>query len=64
MVVVLSALLVCGAIFGRSAHPHFWWEHVPGFFALFGLVGCVALALIAKALSTPLLHRDEDYYGD
>ena len=37
------------------------WENLPGFYPLYGFVGCVVLVLIAKWMRT-FLMRDEDYY--
>lgn len=38
-------------------------EKIPGFYALFGFVACVALVLAAK-LMRRVLMRAEDYYDD
>lgn len=37
------------------------WEHLWGFYGIFGFVACVALVLAAKALRK-ILMRPEDYY--
>jgi hypothetical protein len=37
------------------------WESLPGFYALFGFIGCVLLVIIAKWLRT-LLMRPTNYY--
>lgn len=47
----------------RESHGHFIWYSVPGFFALFGLAGCVAIVLFAKWLGHWLQKKD-DYYED
>ncbi|HDJ23564.1 MAG TPA: hypothetical protein ENF17_06725 [Candidatus Aminicenantes bacterium] len=39
-----------------------WWLRIPGFFILFGLVGCLFLIIGAKALGQAGLLKDEDYY--
>ena len=59
-----AALLVAAVLFGRSHHPHFWWEHVPGVWAAIGYGGCWLLVLFAKGLVRRLLERDEIYYGN
>jgi hypothetical protein len=43
-------------------HGEFWWSHVPGFFALFGFAGCLAVVAVAKLVLAPWLQRDEEYY--
>ena len=42
----------------HSSHP---WETIPGFYALFGFIGCVLLVIIAKGLRR-LLMRPTNYY--
>jgi len=41
---------------------HMPWEKWPGFYAVYGLVACVILVLVAKYVLRPLVKRDEDYY--
>ncbi len=36
-------------------------EGIPGFYAIYGFVGCVLLVLLAKELRK-IVMRDEDYY--
>ena len=36
--------------------------HIPGFFALLGFLGCVAIILISKWLGRFWLQRRENYY--
>ena len=45
----------------RSGIKH-WWEGIPGFFAIFGVVFCVLIVLISKALGHYWLQRKENYY--
>ena len=64
---VLYSLYVCCAILPiidflyhrHSLHP---WESWPGFYAVYGFVGCVLLVLIAQLLRW-LVKRPENYYG-
>ncbi len=39
-----------------------WWQQVPGFFALFGLVFCLVIVIVSKLLGHFWLQRKEDYY--
>jgi len=41
---------------------HMPWEDWPGFYAMYGLVACVILVLVAKYVLRPLAERKEDYY--
>lgn len=58
---IVLALLVLPDFF---MHKHTLFssvEAVPGFYALFGFVSCVAIILISKLLGF-VLKKDEDYY--
>ena len=59
---VLCALLV-GIDLVYHKHWHFSFEKWPGFFAVFGFVACVGLAVAARGLRV-LLKRREDYYDE
>ena len=58
----LCALLLVVDFFVHRhiSHPY---EALPGFYPLYGFIGCVLLVVIAKWLRT-LLMRGEDYYKD
>jgi len=43
-------------------HPHFFWEKIPVFDAVFGFIGCIVIILGSKALGHAWLQKDEDYY--
>ena len=45
-------------------HAHTAAEHLPGFWAVFGLVGCVVLILVSKAFGHAGIMQREDYYDD
>ena len=42
-------------------HTEFRWEGLPGFYPVYGFVGCVILVFAAKWMRT-FLMRPEDYY--
>jgi protein-S-isoprenylcysteine O-methyltransferase Ste14 len=42
-------------------HPHYWWEKVPAFFAMFGFIICMLIIFGAKAIGR-LIQRKEDHY--
>lgn len=56
-----ALLLVLDLVLERKAE--FAWEGTPGFYALLGFLGAIALVLAAKAFRT-LVMRDERYYQD
>ncbi|MCD6193034.1 MAG: hypothetical protein DRJ11_02595 [Candidatus Aminicenantes bacterium] len=39
-----------------------WWLKIPGFFIIFGFLGCLLLLIVAKVLGRAGLLQDEDYY--
>ncbi len=58
---VLAALVVID-IFVDKHHAHTWIEHIPGFWALFGFVACVAIIIISKWYGHQGIMTREDYY--
>ena len=62
--VVLFALTFIGLLvadFLLHKHSYFYWDGIPSFNAVFGLVGSLALVLIAKHLRR-FIEREEKYY--
>ena len=58
---VLSLILSPLLLLADKLHHHFWFQYIPEFFALFGLVGCMLLILIAKGMGI-FIVTDENYY--
>lgn len=56
-------ILTClaGFVFPNS-HPHFWWQKIPVFDAVFAFLGSIVLILLAKKIGLRWLIRSEDYY--
>ena len=48
-------------LYKQVFHYHFSFQYLPQFFALFGLLGCMLLILIAKGMGV-FIVVDEDYY--
>jgi hypothetical protein len=46
-----------------DAHHTAWWEKIPGFFILFGFLGCLALIVLALGLGA-FLRKSQRYYDD
>ena len=66
LILFLLTLLTLYAEFGfpvDAEHGH-WWNKIPGFFILFGFLGCILLILAARALGKYWLIRNENYYDD
>lgn len=46
-------------------HAHTWVEtNIPGFWAVFGLVGCILLILVSKWFGHLGIMKREDYYDE
>ena len=58
---VLSLVLSPLLLLADKLHHHFWFQYFPEFFAVFGLVGCMLLILIAKGMGI-FIVTDENYY--
>ena len=73
--VLVGLYITCGIVFsldlidlvlpllgmGKLRHVETDWDHLPGFYAIYGFVSYVVLVLIAKWLRG-FLMRKEDYY--
>lgn len=58
------ALTVVLDFFIERHHHVFFWEDIPGFSAAYGLISCVLIVVISKALGHYWLERSEEYYND
>lgn len=61
VVIVFIAFLLVDLLW-RDSHGHYAWSGIPAFYALFGLIGCVTVVLIAKWLGHHWLQKKDDYY--
>jgi hypothetical protein len=58
-----AALAVAGEIaWPDPAHALHWWQVLPGFDLVYGLLGCLAIIVLSKALGKAWLQRPGDYY--
>ena len=64
ILIISIGLSMLIGLFFRSEHPHFWWEKIPIFDAIFGFLGCIVIVLGSKALGHHGIQKDEDYYHD
>ncbi len=60
--VVLAATIAFDFLVPRH-EAHFWGDKIPGFWTVFGFIGCVLLIRIMKGLAHTVLMKKEDYYG-
>ena len=43
---------------------HFFGDGIPGFWSLFGFVGCILIILISKWIGHLGIMQDENYYNE
>ena len=60
----ILALIVVIDFFLPRHHPHFFWDLIPGFSAVFGFIACVLIIVVSKAFGHYWVARSEDYYDD
>ena len=58
---VLSLILDPLLLRSETLHYHYAFQYLPEFFALFGLVVCMLLILVAKGVGI-FISADENYY--
>jgi hypothetical protein len=46
----------------ETDHAHFWFEDIPAWGSMFGLVACVVIIVVSKFLGKLGLTRPENYY--
>lgn len=54
--------LVGANLFVRPHEAEYVFDVYPGFWALFGLVGGLAMVIIMKKIVQPMISRGDDYY--
>ena len=60
---VASALLFVADFFVKRK-THVGTEEIPGFYAVYGFVGCVVLVLVAKEMRTAVKRNESFHDGD
>lgn len=65
LIVVRLLYVACAAVFLLDLtglrHAEAIWEGWPGFYPLYGFIGCTALVLIAKEMRKVLMRKEDHY---
>lgn len=61
VIFIVAFIILLVSDFSVQKHAYFYWDGFPAFTAVFGLIGSLALVIIAKHLR-PFLEREEKYY--
>jgi hypothetical protein len=58
---VMVVLVILDFLIHRH-HEYFFWDKIPGFSSVYGLVSCVLIIVVSKFLGKWWLQKSEDYY--
>jgi drug/metabolite transporter (DMT)-like permease len=61
---LLALLILADALLVDKEHAHSRLEHLPAFWSIFGLVGCVLIILGSKWFGHTGIMTREDYYDE
>ena len=59
--IVLGLLVVIDFVIPRH-QPHFFWDKIPGFSALYGFIACSMIVVVSKWVGKKWLMKPDDYY--
>lgn len=60
---VLALVFLFDALFVNKEHAHTRLEHLPGFWSIFGFIGCALIIVLSKWYGHAGIMTREDYYG-
>jgi hypothetical protein len=60
----LALLVLLDAVLVHKEHAHTQVEHLPGFWSVFGFVGCVLIIVLSKWYGHAGIMKREDYYDE
>ena len=61
---LLAVLILFDALFVGKEHAHTRVEQLPGFWSIFGFLGCVAIIIGSKWFGHAGIMTREDYYDE
>jgi hypothetical protein len=61
---LLALLVLLDALLVHKEHAHTQAEHLPGFWSVFGFVGCVVIIILSKWYGHAGIMKREDYYDE
>jgi hypothetical protein len=62
--VCIAMSILAGVLVHLFTPPHaaFLWQEIPGFSAIYGVIGCILIIVVSKALGHYWLQKEENYY--
>jgi hypothetical protein len=59
---ILAGGEIAGTYLFGTDHAHFWFEDIPAWDSIYGLVSCLLIVVVSKFLGKLWLTRPENYY--
>jgi hypothetical protein len=59
---VIALVEIAAPYLLHTEHGHFWFEDLPAWGSLYGVVACMAIIVVSKLLGKVWLARPEHYY--
>ncbi len=61
---IILAVITVVSLIGQysTGEHHHWWDIIPGFYAIYGFVGCILIVKVSKLYGKKIVFRDEEYY--
>jgi hypothetical protein len=63
LAIITAASMVIEFFFIETKHGH-WWDIIPGFYMIFGFIGCAVIIFASKAYGKMLVQKEEKYYDE
>ena len=58
----LLALVALALPYIIHVDHHYAWDHIPGFYAIYGGLSCAVIVVVSKAIGAAFLQKPEDWY--
>ncbi len=62
--IIMLVFIVAVDFFVPRHHSIFWWDDLPGFDALYGIVSCLLIIFVSKTIGHLGIMQPEDYYHE
>ena len=62
--IIVLGMIALADIAVPSHHVYFWWDRIPGFNAIFGLIACIVIILVSKFIGHRGIMQREDFYKE
>jgi len=63
LIAYLVVLIIFDVVIHIGHHGHYFLDNIPGYWTLFGVIGCFLLIKVGKGIAHLFLSKNEDFYG-